>query len=375
MEKNREEIQPRKFIDLISKIFFNILVFIVAIPLIVFYVPIRFLVRLMTKKESTIYQGDNKFLKYLDENVLGQTKNAQNNRVFVYFLLPTMSTFILFVLIPFFTGIYYSFTDWKFSTSNLTWIGFANYKAIFSDYNFIYSFFRTIQYAFVSVIMINLFAFTMATLVTQKLKLKNIYRAGFFMPNLIGGLVLGYIWKFIYNAALPTIAGIFAPSLISDPSSAMGALIAVVIWQYAGYIMMIYIAALQNVPQDLIEASMIDGANRWQRLKAITLPLVAQAFTVSLFLTIVTSFKQFDTVFALTNGDPATLLPTFLQNWLNESPRSIRSLNLLAVDIYNTGYVNHDMAVGQTKAVVFFLFLLSVSVIQVTYNKRKEVEL
>jgi raffinose/stachyose/melibiose transport system permease protein len=215
----------------------------------------------------------------------------------------------------------------------------------------------------------------MALLVTQKLKGKNIYRAGFFMPNLIGGLVLGYIWKFVYSSALPAIAESLGPNLSLKADTAMGALIAVVVWQYAGYIMMIYIAALQNVPQDLIEASKIDGASAWQRLKAITLPLVAQAFTISLFLTLVTSFKQFDTLVALTNGAPAALLPEWIQTFMNESPRSILRMNLMALDIYNTGWVERSFAIGQAKAVVFFIFLLIVSVVQVTYNKRKEVEL
>jgi raffinose/stachyose/melibiose transport system permease protein len=272
-------------------------------------------------------------------------------------------------------GIYYSFTDWEGLSQVINWVGFKNYTEIFTDYKFVYSFFRTIQYSFLSVVFVNLFAFGIALLVTQKLKLKNIYRAGFFMPNLIGGLVLGYIWKFVYSSALPALSESLGPNLSLSSDTAMGAIIAVVVWQYAGYIMMIYIAALQNVPQDLIEASKIDGASAWQRLRAITLPLVAQAFTISLFLTLVTSFKQFDTVVALTNGAPAALLPEWIQTFLGESPRSILSMNLMALDVYNTGWVESDFAIGQAKAVVFFIFLLVVAVVQVTYNKRKEVEL
>ncbi len=399
----------------ILKFLYYIPVFIVSIPLLYIYIPIRSLSRLIVKhranksngeipeKESTGFiakrHGSNakdneelddegkssfvvfwkkayrNFVRTIDKNILNDDKKAQNNRVFIYFLTPTLFCFLLFVGVPFIMGIYLSFTDWTYLPNDLHLVGFVNYKAAFTDYNFIYAFIRTIQYALFSVILINLFAFSMALLVTQKLKLKNVYRAGFFMPNLIGGLILGYIWRFIYNAALPSILSIFAPSLIANSETAMGALIGVVIWQYAGYIMMIYIAALQNVPQDLIEASMIDGANAWQRLKAITLPLVAQAFTVSIFLTLVTSFKQFDTVFSLTKGAPYTLLPSYIQGWLGETSRSILSLNLLALDIYNTGYVGHEMALGQTKAVIFFVFLLFISIAQVTYNKKKEVEL
>lgn len=359
----------------------GIAILIAAVPLVLIYAPLRNLYKKFSRRvlkkpiEAKPYQGNVRIFKYLDKHIIGESKYAQKNRVFVYFLLPSLSAFILFVLTPFFMGIYYSFTDWEGLSDVINLIGFGNYKDIFTDYEFVFSFFRTIQYSFLSVIFVNLFAFGMALLVTQKLKGKNIYRAGFFMPNLIGGLVLGYIWKFVYSSALPAIAEGLGPNLSLNSDTAMGAFIAVVIWQYAGYIMMIYIAALQNVPQDLIEASKIDGASAWQRLKAITLPLVAQAFTISLFLTLVTSFKQFDTLVALTNGAPAALLPEWIQSFMNESPRSILSMNFMALDIYNTGWVERNFAIGQAKAVVFFMFLLIVSVVQVTYNKRKEVEL
>ena len=359
----------------------NIVVFIAAIPLVLIYAPLRNLYKRFSKRflkkiiKPRPYQGNARIIKKLDKFIIGDSKYAQRNRVFIYFLLPSLSAFIIFVIIPFFMGIYYSFTDWEGLSQVINWVGFKNYTEIFTDYKFVYSFFRTIQYSFLSVVFVNLFAFGIALLVTQKLKLKNIYRAGFFMPNLIGGLVLGYIWKFVYSSALPALSESLGPNLSLSSDTAMGAIIAVVVWQYAGYIMMIYIAALQNVPQDLIEASKIDGASAWQRLRAITLPLVAQAFTISLFLTLVTSFKQFDTVVALTNGAPAALLPEWIQTFLGESPRSILSMNLMALDVYNTGWVESDFAIGQAKAVVFFIFLLVVAVVQVTYNKRKEVEL
>jgi raffinose/stachyose/melibiose transport system permease protein len=369
----------------IGNFFLNILeviaIIIATVPLVLIYAPLRSLYKRFSKRflkrviEPRPYQGNVRMFKRLDKHIIGDSKYAQKNRVFIYFLLPSLSAFIFFVIIPFFMGIYYSFTDWEGLSDIITWIGFKNYEDIFTDYAFVYSFFRTIQYSFMSVIFVNLFAFGIALLVTQKLKFKNVYRAGFFMPNLIGGLVLGYIWKFVYSSALPAISESLGPNLSLNADTAMGAIIAVVVWQYAGYIMMIYIAALQNVPQDLIEASKIDGASAWQRLKAITLPLVAQAFTISLFLTLVTSFKQFDTVIALTNGAPAALLPEWIQSFLNESSRSILSMNLMAIDVYNTGWVESEFAVGQAKAVVFFIFLLIVSIVQVTYNKRREVEL
>jgi len=234
-----------------------------------------------------------------------------------------LGSFIVFVITPFMMGVYYSFTNWTgLNSGSEIWLGLDNYRQIFGDYLFIYSFIRTVTYSVLNVIVINIVAFSLALLVTQNLKLKNVYRAGFFLPNLIGGLVLGYIWQFVYSSVFPalgTVVGLesslFSHSLIGSratASEAMGALIGVVTWQYAGYIMMIYIAALLNVPQDLIEASKIDGANAFQRLKTIIFPLVAQAFTISLFLTLVTSFKQYDTVQALTQGGPAVIIPEYL---------------------------------------------------------------
>ncbi|MFP4287244.1 MAG: carbohydrate ABC transporter permease [Candidatus Izemoplasmataceae bacterium] len=299
--------------------------------------------------------------------------------------------FILMVILPFILGIYYSFTDWTgLNTGSEIWIGLGNYRGLWSDYQFIFSFVRTFQYSFISIILINVVAFSLALLVTQKLKGKNVYRAGFFMPNLIGGLVLGFIWQFIYNRVLMAVGemrvvewisglinrGIFTSSPLVDGESALIALVIVVTWQYAGYIMMIYIAALQNIPLDLVEASKIDGANALQRLRTITLPLVAQAFTVAMFLTLVTSFKQFDTVMSLTRGDPAMDLPAYLQNILNiANPQTVRSTNLIAVNIYREAFTNYNMAVGQAKAIVFFLVLLVIAIGQVYFNKRKEVEL
>ncbi len=306
---------------------------------------------------------------------LGNTYEAQKNRVFVYFILPSFTAFSLFVALPFLQGIYFSMTDWN-GLNDPTFIGLDNYKTILHDYSFGYSFFRTALYSILNIFVINIIAFSLALIVTQKLKLQNIYRAGFFLPNLIGGLVLGYIWQFIFNRVLVQFGGIFESSLLINGNTALVGLIIVVTWQYAGYIMMIYIAAIQNVPQDLIEASEIDGANAWQRLRTITLPLVAQAFTVSMFLTLVTSFKQYDTVVSLTHGGPATQLPSWLGMIYNKTLLPVvQSTDLIAVNIYDEAFVNRNMGVGQAKSIIFFIILLVVALIQVYYNKRKEVEL
>ena len=312
---------------------------------------------------------------YVVDNWLGETYRAQNNRVFVYFLFPAFSTFLLFVGLPFIQGIYFSLTDWT-GLNDPEYIGFENYVSIVKDYAFGYSFYRTALYSLLNIVVINFVAFFLALLVTQKLKLKNVYRAGFFLPNLVGGLVLGYIWQFIYNRALVQWGGIFDPSVLVSGNTALIGLIIVVTWQYAGYIMMIYIAAILNIPQDLVEASKIDGANAFQRLKTITLPLVAQAFTVAMFLTLVTSFKQFDTVTSLTQGGPASQLPLWMGSIYNRTLMPVvQSTNLVAINIYDEAFVNRNMGMGQAKAILFFLVLLIVALVQVYYNKRKEVEL
>ncbi len=410
------------FIKYIEKTIIKITAFYSSIIIVFIYVPARWIIRLISKfflyflnfikidsskEEINLFQriiaslktffifivtphpynGPNKLIMSLETNIVGEKVNAQKNRNFIFFLVPALGSFLLFVIIPFLMGVVFSFTDWTgLNNGNEQWVGFSNYKTIFTDVYFIYSFVRTSIYSIMNVIVINVVAFSLALLVTQNLKLKNVYRAGFFMPNLIGGLVLGYIWQFVYSSVVPVIgdligsdSGIFSHSLIGSAatsSQSMGALILVVTWQYAGYIMMIYIAALQNVPQDLIEASKIDGASAWQRLKHITLPLVAQAFTISLFLTLVTSFKQYDTVYSLTGGGPSTLMPGWLAGLLNvPAYTSVNSLDLMAINIYDTAFSRYKMGVGQAKAIVFFLILMVVSVAQVTYTQKKEVEL
>ena len=315
--------------------------------------------------------------RYLVRNWLGNDAAAQHHRVFIYFLFPSFSAFFVFVTFPFLHGLVLSMTNWTgLNTGNEAFVGFQNYVSIFSDARFAYSFYRTILYSLMNIFAINLVAFFLALLVTQNLRFKNIYRAGFFMPNLIGGLVLGYIWQFIFNRALVNVSEIFSPSLLVNGETALLGLIIVVTWQFAGYIMMIYVAALQNIPQDLIEASKIDGANAWQRLKTVTFPLVAQAFTVSMFLTLVTSFKQFDTVMSLTQGGPSAIMTSWIGNFygLDILP-VVQSTNLIAINIFQEAFSRNQMGVGQAKAIVFFIFLLVISLLQVYYNKRREVEL
>jgi len=369
-----------KLLRVLKKIGIKLLYFIIT-TLVIFFLLLIFPIRLLEKIiNRNLIKFDYKKERgpigtYIMDGWLSEKYKAQNNRVFVYFLFPSLFAFTLFVGVPFIQGIYFSMTDWS-GLNDPQFIGFENYLTIFNDYGFGYSFFRTAMYSILNIILINVVAFSLALIVTQKLKLKNVYRAGFFMPNLIGGLVLGYIWQFIYNRALVQFGGIFDPSILVSGNSALAGLIIVVTWQYAGYIMMIYVAAIQNIPQDLVEASKIDGANAFQRLKTITLPLVAQAFTVAMFLTLVTSFKQFDTVVSLTQGGPAMKLPVWIGSIYNKTLLPIvQSTDFVAINIYDEAFVNRNMGVGQAKAILFFIILLVIALVQVYYNKRKEVEL
>jgi maltose transport system permease protein len=292
--------------------------------------------------------------------------------VFWLFLFPALFAFVIVVIVPFFMGVYYSLTDWTaIAGEKVNFVGLRNYTDMFSDVYFQYSFIRTFLFTLLSAISINAVALILAILVTRKIRFKNFFRAGFFLPNLIGGLVLGYIWQFIFKSIVPALGQLlhiqaFEKVLIfADPSLAMFALIFAFTWQYAGYIMMIYVAAILNVPQDLIEASQIDGAGFLKRLRNITLPLIAQAFTITSFLTLVNSFKQYDIIVALTNGGPTDMFKGQIVN----------STELLAVHIYKVAFGNNNMAEGQARAIIFFLVLSVVSIAQVYYNKKKEVEM
>ncbi len=362
----------KAFLSLVSLVMF------LLTPLVALY---AVLLKWIMKKDFYDFDATkerNKVMDHIVRRWWGISDTAQKNRTFALFVMPTLFAFSLFVMFTFAHGIYLSMTNWTgLNTGKEVFTGLANYKEIFGDYGFAYSLYRTASYAVISIVVINVVAFFLALMVTQNLKLKNLYRAGFFLPNLIGGLVLGYIWQFVFNKAVTSLGGVFATSILVSGDSALIGLVIVVTWQYAGYIMMIYIAALQNVPQDLIEASKIDGANAWQRLKTVTMPLVAQAFTVAMFLTLVTSFKQFDTIVSLTQGGPGALLPQWLGQMfgLGTFTPVVNSNELLAMNIYQEAFTKYQLGVGQAKAVVFFSFLVVISLLQVYYNKRKEVEL
>ncbi len=296
--------------------------------------------------------------------------DRSSNLVFWVFLTPVLFAFVVVIIIPFLLGVFYSFTDWSSSAGSgagLKFVGLTNFTKSFKDPAFIYSFIVTFVYTAMNVIVLNAVSLILALLVTSRLKLRNIYRVGFFVPNLIGGLILGYIWQFIFNNAIPALGGFLADPhnlILRHSGTSVLALVAVGTWQYAGYIMMIYIAAIEGIPQELFEAAKMDGAVGFQRFRHITVPMIAQAFTITLFLTLVNSFKQFDVNVSLTAGGPSTIF----------MGRPIYATELLALHIYNTAFVSNHLAMGQARAVIFFIVLVVISTIQVRANKRAEIE-
>ena len=285
------------------------------------------------------------------------------------FLLPTLIAFIMVIIIPFILGIYYSFTDWQGTGAVSQMVGFENYKGIFQEAGFLHSFLVTLLFTVLNIITVNVVAFVISLLVTSEIRGRNLYRAGFFVPNLIGGIVLGLVWQFIFSNILPSIgaslgwAGL-SKSLISNKDTVMFTMVTVNTWQYAGYIMLIYVASIQGISKSVMEAAEVDGARYWTRVLKIQVPLMANAFTISLFLTLTNSFKMYDVNVALTNGGPIAM-------FMN---KPVQASELLALNIYQTAFKYNNMAQGQAKAVIFFIVLTIFSIIQVSWNKSKEVE-
>lgn len=293
----------------------------------------------------------------------------QSRAVNILFVAPCVFAFAMIQIIPFFFGLYYSMTDWNGVNNAVHFVGMKNFRYLFTAPDFLYSFLITIAYTIINIVLVNVVSFALSLIVTSKLRLRNFYRAGFFVPYLIGGIVLGYIWQFILNSILVDMGKALSiqalqTSFLSLPGTVIWAMAAVNTWQYAGYIMLIYVAAIQSIPASLMEAASVDGANYMTRVFRILVPMMANAFTISLFLTLTTSFKQFDMNLTLTNGGPAT---RFL-----DTP--VKASQLLAMNIFNTATANR-MAEAQAKAVVLFVALVIVSLLQVWSSKKKEVEM
>ena len=272
---------------------------------------------------------------------------------FPVFVMPTFIAFLIAFLIPFIMGVYLSFCDFR-TVSDAQFVGFSNYIRAFSESgDFFNALWFTVKFTFVSVISINLIAFALALALTKGIKGTNLFRTVFFMPNLIGGIVLGYIWQVIINGVLYN----FGYSITSSANFGFWGLIILMNWQMIGYMMIIYIAGIQNVPPDILEAARVDGASKIRTLFNIIIPSVMPSITICLFLTITNSFKLFDQNLALTAGAPA------------------KQTQMMALDIYNTFYGKIGTeGVGQAKAVVFFLIVASIALLQLYFTGRKEVE-
>ncbi|WP_028783815.1 carbohydrate ABC transporter permease [Thalassobacillus devorans] len=279
---------------------------------------------------------------------------------FWLFLTPVILALGIVVVIPFVYGLVYSFTDWNGLTAT-KFIGFEHYINLFQEKEFMNSIWFTVKFAVASVLLLNFFGLALALIVTRNIKSNNLLRTVFFMPNLIGGLILGFIWQFIFVSVFGDIGELLGvkslQGWLSTTETGFWGLVILTAWQMAGYIMIIYIAYLENIPKELIEAAKIDGASSFQRFKNITFPLVAPAFTISMFLTLSTSFKIYDQNLSLTNGGP------------------YNSTQMVAMEIVRTAFSDNQMSYAQAKAVIFFLIVAVVALTQVYYNKKREVEM
>lgn len=279
------------------------------------------------------------------------------------FVLPLFIIFATVVLIPFVIGIFYSFFEWDgFSANPMVYVGLDNYIELIDDGRFVNSAWLTLEFTILSLVLVNVLGLGFALLVTSAFKSANFARTMFFMPNLIGGLILGYIWQFIFSDGFRIIGDLTGNeevfrNWLTDRDLAMYALVIVFSWQMAGYMMIIYIAGIQSIPGEVMEAAEIDGANYWQRLKNIVMPLLMPALTISLFLTLSFSFKIYDVNLSLTSGGPAN------------------STELLAMHIYNEIFGYNNYGYGQAKAIIFFIVIAAITLVQVYMTKKREVEM
>lgn len=273
-------------------------------------------------------------------------------KYFPIFVLPTLIAFAFAFIVPFVMGVYLSFCSFR-TISNAQFTGTDNYVRIFEDRDFLNALWFTVRFAALSILTFNVLSFALALALTRKIRGTNLFRTVFFMPNLIGGIILGYIWQQMINAVLLK----YETTLVSDATYGFWGLVILMNWQMIGYMMIIYVAGLQNVPTELLEAARIDGASGWQTLTRVKIPMVMPSVTICLFLTLSNSFKLFDQNLALTAGAPS------------------KRTAMLALDIYNTFYGRSGFeGVGQAKAVLFFLIVAAIALGQLVLTRRREVE-
>ncbi len=286
----------------------------------------------------------------------------KSKRTFWLFILPMIIPFLVVVIIPAINGLYYSLTDWNGIGKEANFIGIQNYLTIFAhDEGFISAFRYTTLFSIAGIVIINLIGLMLGLLVTQKMRGVNFMRGAFFVPNLIGGVLLGFIWQFIFIQGFTSLGRAtgmdWLLGWLSDTTTSSVALLIVVVWQLSGYMMLIYVAQLQQIPESLIEAAKIDGASYLRRLRSIILPLMQPAFTIGVFLMLSYTFKLYDQNLTLTDGDP------------------YGSTEMLALNIYNTAFDYNQFGLAQAKAVIFLVVIVVISSFQLYFSKKREVEM
>ena len=288
-------------------------------------------------------------------------KGKSGGKDFCGFALPGMFCFFAVVILPFVYGVYLTLTDWNGVSSVKNFVGGANFLSVLKDSQFWTSLLLTFKYVIFVVIIVNIMAFAIAYLLTRGIKGQNFFRAGFFTPNLIGGLVLGYIWQFVFSRVFVGIGeatgwSLFEASWLSDPNLAFAALVLVSVWQLSGYMILIYVAGFMGLSQDVMEAASIDGATGWVKLKSIILPLMMSSITICLFLTLSRAFMVYDVNLSLTAGAP------------------YGTTEMAAMHVYEKAFTSRQFGVGQAEALILFVIVAIISGVQVYMTKRQEVE-
>lgn len=288
-------------------------------------------------------------------------KRKNDGKDFCFFALPGMFCFFAVVIIPFIYGVYLTLTDWNGVSKVKNLVGLKNFAGVIQDAQFWSSLLLTFKYVIAVVILVNVLAFFLAYLLTRGIKGQNFFRAGFFTPNLIGGIVLGYIWQFVFSRVFVSIGestnwSLFEISWLSEPDMAFAALVLVTVWQLSGYMILIYVAGFMGLSEDVMEAASIDGANGWVKMKNIVLPLMMSSITICLFLTLSRAFMVYDVNLSLTAGAP------------------YGTTQMAAMHVYEKAFTSRQFGVGQAEAVILFIIVACISGLQVYVTKKKEVE-
>lgn len=288
-------------------------------------------------------------------------RTKHGGKEFCMFALPGLFCFLAVVIVPFIYGVYLTLTDWDGVASVKNFVGLENFGGVMRDSQFWTSLLLTFKYVVFVVVIVNVIAFAIAYLLTRGIKGQNFFRAGFFTPNLIGGIVLGYIWQFVFSRVFVSIGEttgwkLFEASWLSDPTNAFVALVVVSVWQLSGYMILIYVAGFMGLNEDVLEAASIDGATGWVKLKSIILPLMMSSITICLFLTLSRAFMVYDVNLSLTGGAP------------------YGTTEMAAMHVYEKAFTSRQFGVGQAEALILFIIVAVISGLQVYLTKKQEVE-